>query len=565
VTPSILLARLAVQALCRAGVRHVILCPGSRSAPLAYALAEADEPAVHVRHDERVAGFTALGVGRDRPGPAGAVVTTSGTAAANLHPAVLEAHSANVPLIVVTADRPPELRGTWTNQTSELQADVFGAAVRARLDLDDATAAADPDAAWSSLLDTLRAAYGRHAGERPGPVHLNLGMSDPLLPATHEQALTAARDGAEPLSHPAEGDVQELGAGGRTLVVAGDGAGRQARELAEAVGLPLLAEPSSGARGGPGLVSVYRLLLELPELSDDVERVVVYGRPTLSRPVTRLLAGPGVELVLVSPYPHWPNPGRVARRVTALTARPAAETWSARWLAAGAAARCALDSALDTPVHGQILTGPLVARELVTAMSPDERLVAGSSNAIRDLDLAMPGIDGPGPVVLANRGLAGIDGTLSTATGLALAAQAPVRALVGDLTFLHDANALLAEPGSQPPQLQVVLLNDAGGGIFSLLEHGARAEEGPAQSQTFERAFGTPHAVDVAALCRAVGVPHVPVADLPALRAALADPVPGTSVVEVALGAAYRQNLRSMHARIRAAVHEAARREIRRV
>jgi 2-succinyl-5-enolpyruvyl-6-hydroxy-3-cyclohexene-1-carboxylate synthase len=292
-------------------------------------------------------------------------------------------------------------------------------------------------------------------------------------------------------------------------------------------------------------------------LAADVERVVVFGRPTLSRPVTRLLARPDVELVLVSPYPGWPDPGRPARRVAALAARSEGDAWSARWLAASGAARRSLDRVLGEPPDAANLTGPLVARELLAAALPGERIVAGSSNAIRDVDLAMPGLDRD--LVTANRGVSGIDGTLSTATGLALAPQAPVRALVGDLTFLHDVNALLPEPGRPRPQLQVVVLNDDGGGIFSLLEHGARAEEGPAEAAAFERAFGTPHAVDVEALCRAYGVPHVGIGNLAALRKALREPLPGTSVVEVGLGAGYRPRLRELHGRIRAAVHEAAR------
>src|SRR5947209_9410084 len=171
VPPSTVLARLAVEAMRLGGVEHVVLCPGSRSAPLAYELALGGRLRLHVRIDERSAGFTALGA-------AGAVVTTSGTAVANLHPAVLEAHHANRPLVVITADRPPELRGTWANQTSELQAHMFGDALRARLDLSDTDAAKDPQTAIEALVAALAAARG----PRPGPVHLNLGFSDPLVP-----------------------------------------------------------------------------------------------------------------------------------------------------------------------------------------------------------------------------------------------------------------------------------------------------------------------------------------------------------------------------------------------
>src|SRR4051812_40377682 len=308
VHPSTLLARLTVEALRVGGVRHVVLCPGSRSAPLAYALGASEAVRLHVRHDERVAAFTALGA-------AGAVVTTSGTAAANLHPAVLEAHHANRPLVVVTADRPRELRGTWANQTSELQAGLFGAAVRGRLDLADTDAAKDPPAAAKALLEVLAAARG----PRPGPVHLDLGFTDPLVPDDDEDGPVddAAPDGVvaapAPDASPAGPGVAVLTPGPRTVLVAGDGAQPGVAELAAAAGWPLLAEPSSGVAGQRS-VAAYRLLLELPELGGEVERVVAAGRPTLSRPVTRLLARPEVDVVLLSPYDAWPEPGRPVRR-----------------------------------------------------------------------------------------------------------------------------------------------------------------------------------------------------------------------------------------------------------
>src|SRR4051794_16850968 len=183
------LARIVVEELIAAGIGHAVLCPGSRSAPLAYALAAAEPAlALHVRHDERVAGFTALGVGLAGAVGCGAVVTTSGTAVANLHAVVLEAHHANRPLVVLTADRPVSLRGTWANQTSELQAGLFGDAVRARLDLADDDAAKDPDAARAAIAAVLAAAFGP-GGARPGPVHLDLGFADPLLPDDDEPPL----------------------------------------------------------------------------------------------------------------------------------------------------------------------------------------------------------------------------------------------------------------------------------------------------------------------------------------------------------------------------------------
>ncbi|MGZ4613205.1 MAG: 2-succinyl-5-enolpyruvyl-6-hydroxy-3-cyclohexene-1-carboxylic-acid synthase [Kineosporiaceae bacterium] len=556
--PATLLARLTVEALRLAGVRHVVVCPGSRSAPLAYALqAAADDLDLHVRHDERVAAFTALGA-------AGAVVTTSGTAAANLHPAVLEAHHGHRPLVVITADRPRELRGTWANQTSELQADLFGAAVTARLDLTDADAAKDPEAALRALADTIG---GARSGF--GPVHLDLGFAEPLVPDDDDAgplplgplpAVAAASPSHAAQSAP----VGRLDGGPRTVVVAGDGADRgapgPARRVALAASWPLLAEPSSGI-AGHAAIAAYRLLLELPELVGAVERVVAYGRPTLSRPVTRLLSRPDVELVLVAPDGRWPEPGRPATRVTGL--RPAElpsavgdRAWAGRWALASSAARVALDAALDAWAarRPDELSGLLVARAAALATRPGDTLVAAASNPVRDLDLVGHRL-APGVRVLSNRGLAGIDGTVSSASGAALGGDF-VRALVGDLAFLHDSGAMLVPADERRPHLQVLVLNDDGGGIFSLLEQGELAARGPAEAAVFERLFGTPHGADLAALCAGFGVPHQVAGSLEELDAILRTPAPGTSVVEAR---ATRASLRELHAHVRAGVHDAVR------
>jgi len=305
----------------------------------------------------------------------------------------------------------------------------------------------------------------------------------------------------------------------------------------------------------PDAVAAYHFLLELPELGGRVERVVVFGRPTLSRPVTRLLSRPDVELVLVSSSGCWHEPGRPARRVG--VPDPAdhpypADDWSAAWAVASAAAGEALDAVLDEEASAR--TGPAVARTVARATVPPYRLVVAASNPVRDLDLVGSSI-ADGVRVFANRGLSGIDGTVSTATGLALAGG-PVRVLVGDLAFLHDLNGLLAPPGEARPDVQVVVLNDDGGGIFSLLEHGERALQAPERAATFERIFGTPHGADLGALCAGYGVPHRRVPSMERLEEALASGPDGVSVVEVT---ATRAGLRDLHARIRAAVSGAAR------
>lgn len=549
VNPSTWAARTLVTELARRGVRHVVLAPGSRSAPLAHALATASargDLRLHVRVDERVAAFTALGLAR--VSGLVAVVTTSGTAAANLHPAVLEASHAGVPLLLLTADRPHEVRGTGANQTTD-QARLFGPAVRFFADVPAPYGRAGEDADLRALLArAVAAAAGTRSGD-PGPVHLDLAFREPLVP-DDDAAWPASADGAVDVAAvPPVAEPVVLDDGPRTVVVAGDGAGVEAREYAEGAGVPLLAEPSSGARSGPNAVGPYRLLLEHPELGGRVERVVVFGHATLSRPVSALLAAESAEVVVVAGRaPDWIDAGRRAARVLQAVAAPSSgRAGSGEWLASWQRAAKAAQDAVDDVLAAGPLTGPAVAALVWAARRPGEALVAGSSNPIRDLDLAAaPALSGDAGPVLANRGLAGIDGTLSTATGVALASGTPVRALVGDLTFLHDAGGLLIGPLEDHPDLQIVVVNDDGGGIFALLEHGD-----PAHADRFERVFGTPHGAGLAALCAGYGVAHRRVTDAESLRSALAEPVTGRSVLEVSIA---RAALRDLHARLRAAV-----------
>ncbi len=560
-TPSARLADEVVHALAAIGVREVVLCPGSRSAPLAYALDDAERAGtlrLHVRHDERAACFTALGMAGG--GSPAAVVTTSGTAVANLHPAVLEAHHSGLPLILLTADRPRAVRGTWVNQTSELQQGLFGAAVRAATDVDSSDD--DPRSWRSRIRRCLLTAIGGD-GIRPGPVHLNLGFSEPLVPQGDEQVTvdSQATPPRQPRTDRPVPTPLALPSGPRTLVLAGDRAGPDARILAETARWPLLAEPSSGALHGSAVVQAHRLLLEHAEFADPVERVVVYGRPTLSRQVTRLLGRSDVELVLVSPWPDWPDPGREATRAVAATAsaptgsdREAQERWTGLWRDGSRRARRGVDDVLDglrTP------TGPTVARAVVRALTPGQSLVVAASNPIRDVDLVAEGF--PDDVLVASaRGLSGIDGTLSSAMGHALATGRPTRVLLGDIAFLHDLNGLLAPPGEvRPDSLQVVVANDAGGGIFSLLEYGRLADEqGPTseRARQFERLFGTPHRADLGALCQGLGLPHRQVHESADLDDVLTRPAPGVSVIEVETS---RAALIRVHDELRASVAKA--------
>ncbi|MDQ6934675.1 MAG: 2-succinyl-5-enolpyruvyl-6-hydroxy-3-cyclohexene-1-carboxylic-acid synthase [Actinomycetota bacterium] len=523
------LARAVVAELIVAGVGHVVLCPGSRNAPLAFAVydaALAGRLTLHSRIDERTAGFVALGIAKAGRQPA-AVVTTSGTAVANLHPAVLEASHAGVPLLAVTADRPAALRGTGANQTTD-QAGIFGDAVPF-LDL----ASVDDRDRARELLTRL-----------DGPVHLNVQLDDPLVPGRlgHESSAGPARVGARVArSRPGKPTTIELGP--RTVVVAGDDAGPDARILAEHSAWPLLAEPTSGARTGANPIRTYRLLLDT-ELGGRIERVVVYGHPTLSRAVSGLLSRSEVEVISVRARGRWstrPHP------VTAEHAAVVAEADDPAWLEEWRAADGRLSRRVDAVLAAQTALTPYDVAAAVSAALPAAGLLfVGASNPIRDLDLMARAYPvGEHRLVLANRGLSGIDGTISSAVGAAMGRPSSRSiALLGDVTLLHDSTGLVIGPDEQRPDLSIVVVNDDGGSIFSVLEQGR-----PAYSTAYEKLFGTPHGVDLAALCAATRTPHWRVASRAELEHALASPNGGIEVVEAVCR---RDNRRTLDAELRA-------------
>jgi 2-succinyl-5-enolpyruvyl-6-hydroxy-3-cyclohexene-1-carboxylate synthase len=529
------LARALVSALVHAGVREIVIAPGSRNAPLsfaAYDAAEAGSVRLHTRIDERGAAFLALGL--TKVGSRAAVICTSGTAVANLHPALLEAAHAGVPMVAVTADRPARLRGTDANQTTD-QVGIFGPLVPT-VDLSDVGIVRDV----SALLEPE---MGR---ERHGlPLHLNVQLDEPLVPG--ERWAQAPRVRAERPHGPflgGDGEVTTLPAGQRTVVVAGDDAGPPARVLAQDGGWPLLAEPSSGSRTGDHAIRCYRLLLDGP-LGQEIERVVVYGHPTLSRPVGRLLGRDDVEV--------WaaPTPGRELRRAFPVTgtfdrARPSEPDhtdWHDRWQRADTELGRSLDRLLAAEPG---LTPYDVAGAVAATLPAGGLLVVGASSPIRDLDLMVPRYDvGGRRKVIANRGLSGIDGVVSTAIGAALGRDSTRSlALLGDVTFLHDSNALVVGPGQPRPDLTILVVNDDGGSIFAMLEQGA-----PAYADRYETLFGTPHGVDLAGLCAATRTPHLRVTSRPELEQALASPNGGLEVVEAVCR---RDNRRDLDERIRA-------------
>jgi 2-succinyl-5-enolpyruvyl-6-hydroxy-3-cyclohexene-1-carboxylate synthase len=525
--PATAFARVLVDELLRGGVTDAVLAPGSRSAPVALALAAAERAGrlrLHVRIDERTAAFLALGLAKasGRPVP---VLTTSGTAAAHLHAAVLEADASGVPLLALTADRPPELRATGANQTIE-QTGLYGGAARwaADVGVPEAGREAAQNRYWRSLVaKALLTARGALSAD-PGPVHLNLALREPLLPEDEDGGLTgpwAGRPDGAPWTSatPAHGATEVRPVRGRrTLIVVGDGPaalGQEAAGLGAAFGWPVVAEPSSGAwtstavRGGALLLGASSWLSE-----HRPDRVLVVGRPTLSRPVSALLADPGVRVETVAAAPRWPdavrNSASVAPALGVGTGREAVDgAWAAEWQRAAARVGAAVDAVLD---RSSGLTAARVARDVVAALPSGALLVLGSSTPVRDVDrLAVPR---PDLTVLANRGVAGIDGTISTAVGAASVHGGPAFALMGDLTFLHDLTGLLIGEGEPAPDLTVVVPDNDGGGIFAQLEPGEDRH-----ARDYRRVFGTPHGRDLVPVAEALG--------WAATRVSSADELPG--------------------------------------
>lgn len=540
--PATALARTLIDELVRGGVTDAVLSPGSRSAPLALALAGCAAVRLHVRIDERSAGYLAVGLAlrSGRPVP---VVCTSGTAAANLHPAVLEAAHARLPLLVVTADRPPELRGTGANQTVE-QVGLYGGAVRLSVDLGVPERRAGQVAYWRSV------AARALVSSMDGPVHLNVPLREPLVPDGDDdwpEPLTG-RPGGEPwlaaqrplATSSRLDDVPERGA---VLVGAGAVDPAAAAGLAEAAGWPLLAEPTSGARSGPVALGGYPLLLADAAFAADhrPELVVTVGKPGLSRSVLRWL-GSAARQVIVDPHRAYADPTRTAARL--LPAVPVVERrpdgpWLAAWRRADEVARTAVGAVLEEDGG---LSEPRLARDLLALLPAGALLFVGNSRPVRDLEAYAAARDGVR--ILGNRGVSGIDGSTSAAVGAALANRGPAYGLIGDLAVVHDLPGLVLGPDEPRPDLCLVVVNNDGGGIFSILE--------PAGQPGFERVFGTPHRLDLARLAAAVGLPYRRVEQAADLPAALSGQ--GLRLVEVP---ADRTASAALHRRLQNAVSAA--------
>ncbi len=578
------------------GVRHIVLTPGARSQALALAaasLAQEGRLSLEVRLDERAAAFTALGLSIETGVPT-LIVTTSGSAVGNLLPAVMEAAHSGVPLIVLSADRPAELRGTGSNQATN-QPGIFSHFTR--LERDVPAPVLLGMAAHAALAGRLAAesfaaslGLGRTGADAPsessapermrGPVHLNLQFREPLSGPAPESpagaaasvaaAVSAAVSAGAAASASASASVVPfvLEAGPQTVVVAGHGAGPVAEEVARLGGWPLIAEVSSGAHFGPNLIVAYRPLLA-EEFGTAIERVILFGHPTLSREVPALAIRDGVETIVVECGGEPVNPGgRAAQLVRAVAvsehAQAARDTregraYLGRWVAASRAVLGALTDDAPAPDLSTarsssptdrrdfarselaVLRAPISRAALTLAVWratwPHDRLVLGASRLIRELDSIAPGKK---IAVAANRGLAGIDGTVSTALGIALASQdrrqdaggaaGITRALIGDLTLLHDAGGLHIGLGERRPRIQLIVGNDGGGTIFDSLEVKASADP-----DAFTRVMSTPQSVDLEQLAGAYGWTYTRVSTRGDLDRILTSPPPGQSLVDVTL------------------------------
>ena len=606
--PATLLARAVVASLVEAGVKRVVISPGSRNAPLTYALADAAQAGylqLRVVVDERSAAFVALGASRSdwlheglaRPAVA---VMTSGSAVANAHPAVVEADAAGVPLIILSADRPHALVNTGASQTT-VQTGIFGAATRYQADLGDTSASG---AVANQVRRAVAAASGRLSLD-PGPVHLNVRLAPPLAPAApwqvpHLEPKTHWLRARKPLEEQLNGvTVSQVGCrlgldpARRGVIVVGDNDDAElahfAASLAHAWGWPLLAEPTSLVRTNANAVAAYSALLaggdgsaggDGAQLSQEIEQLLVVGHPTLTRPISALLARADIYQVVLTNRARWSDVSGQAAYVTTLEqalsslntsdvsagagagadADPSGDAsasaaagvgagvgknapsplWLQRWLQAGQQQLNAtsVTKAAQMALTTWQATSQYESHSQSTAIHSDSlensvTLMAASSMTIRYLDARLPAGKQlkkmPGPVV-ANRGLAGIDGTISTAVGLAWASGQPVRVIIGDLAAAHDLTGLVKAVTETEVDLQVIVLDDHGGKIFSGLEYGASE-----LSNYFPRFFTTAQQVDFAQAAAAFGSHVSVIDDVDGLQSLLSKTIEGRSLVHVKL------------------------------
>jgi 2-succinyl-5-enolpyruvyl-6-hydroxy-3-cyclohexene-1-carboxylate synthase len=512
-----------LRTLVENGVTDIVVCPGSRSQSLALLAAEFSDRGLltlHVVLDERAAGFLALGLSIESGRPA-VVVTTSGSSVANLHPAVAEAFHQGTPMLLVTADRPESVRARGVGQTT-FHVGMFSVAVKGSFDVPPAATPTDAERSGSGIaLDALTTALRDR-----GPVHVNPQFIEPLS----SQVPSAALDSVVPGDVPVivrESVTAEVTAAVGVVVVAGLGAGAQAEEWARALGAPLFAEVESGAHFGPHLVTDYRTVAVNPEFADVVTTVVVVGRPTLARVIDPMCSQKGVDVIVVHVGEGVPyRPTDHARLVDDLVVTGDGDSVSREWgIPWARRSRIDLDARASDPaadvagslvddhasrsdfarremeIQREPVTCEMLVRSVWDATWPHDRLVFGASSLIRVADSVVPGK----PIrVHSNRGLAGIDGNIATAQGIAAASRQPgtptgvTRLVIGDLAAAYDATSLALLTGP----IQVIVGNNNGGRIFEALEVAATANP-----EHFEAVMLTPHNINFEGLAAAYGIP----------------------------------------------------------
>jgi len=523
----------------RLGVAHAVVSPGSRSTPMAIALASNSKIALHVFHDERSASFAALGIGLQSGTPA-VLLCTSGTAAAQFFAAVIEANYSHVPLLVCTADRPPELQGVGAPQTIN-QTNLYGTFVRKFIDVGLAD-----DAKSSKWRTIARDAFSTTVGVNRGPCHVNLPFREPLvgiagsLPVADSHS--PVRMSADVATASERKKLSLALRAERGIIIAGNGIDqpRFILELAAKLKWPVFADSRSNCRVAPEsshgatVVSCADVVLRHQPSAESLNPTVVLrvGDPPVSKVVNQWLATCGAEQIAVTQQPSLVDPDKVVTThivgsfielfmEMSRGADSRSETdWIGAWKRCEINARTALDEELSKQTR---LTEPLCAVTVSEAIAAGTNLVVSSSMPVRDLEWFAPPRDGVR--VFSNRGVNGIDGVVSTAVGVALSSKSPTALLIGDIAMLHDSNGLL-NLIRRDAQLKIIVIDNEGGGIFSFLPQ-AQAMEG----DQFEQLFGTPHSVDFAALAKTHGIAFTWVATAEELRRELANS--DTSIIGV--------------------------------
>ena len=514
----------------RQGIRHAVVAPGSRSTPLAVALAKSDAIELHVFHDERSASFAALGIGVASGLPA-VLLCTSGTAATHFHGAVVEAHQSDVPMIVCTADRPPELRDVGAAQTID-QTHLFGSAVR--WFHDPGVPSRDAASTWRSLAArTVQATLGG----RRGPVHLNLPFREPLtgdvidMPVSREKKWSEViRLGASEIQDVSE--IVEVISGRRGIIIAGRGASRDVLSLAESLGWPIFADAVSGVRErNSAVINGFDAILRSDVFaSSHVPEVVLrIGAPPASKVLAQWVSNNDCRVLQLRSSDMVIDPDHkieytiigdvaIATRAIAMAGTPCDKAWMTDWTSAEAVAQEAISVwTLEN------FSEPSVARTVTSAMGVGSHLVVSSSMPIRDVEWF--GTSTSGVTVHSNRGTNGIDGVLSTAVGVALATKARVTVLIGDVACLHDSNGLLAL-SRRNVDLTIVVANNDGGSIFSFLPQAQIVSK-----SDFELLYGTPHGASFEHLAATHGIAYERVTSVKELEATLQHG--GTRLIEV--------------------------------